>query len=63
MKNANTDIYKKYGILGRRIRLFRWLCKMRSDWLPIVLKEDFGFVDNIEFDNIEKEENNKIDAK
>lgn len=43
MDNPGKKLWTKYGAEARRVRLFRWVGKPRTDWIGLVLKENEGF--------------------
>jgi len=45
MNNPTAPLYRKYGKNIRRIMRYRWTGRMQSEHIPILIKENYGFVE------------------
>jgi hypothetical protein len=45
LNNADQSLYNKVGKRGKRVKRFRYAGKIESDYVPVVLKKDYGYID------------------
>lgn len=58
MKAASKKLYDKYGYMARRIQRYRWTGLVKSEFVPLLIKENWGFIDveDNDIDDINDEE-------
>lgn len=45
IKGPTSDQFTKYGRNAKRVQRYRWTGKMLSDFVPVLVKENYGYVD------------------